>query len=275
MAEKTRRERFFAVYREYLFASNKDNAEIKDGEQFYQSYLSLKKYTGEGTSIDEFEREVREELKRIAYRTFAPVISEDYIPHYYVESKFSHARYAFAYTQLINAQDQIRHKVHNALRLLSSTYTIIRLFRINNELPFANGKNFEEFGKWLELRNQSISTLLGTELESQVNMICLEREHLQSEYANVNLLRQYDQQSVGCFVQEFNYSCSELFGTGPLISETVEALAAELGRTTDILRILYIQSAFLQSECMMVIREEVENTVKELKIEYERYDSIK
>lgn len=30
MAEKTRRERFFAVYREYLFAINKDNAETKD-----------------------------------------------------------------------------------------------------------------------------------------------------------------------------------------------------------------------------------------------------
>lgn len=275
MTEKTRRERFFAVYREFLYASNKYNTEIKDGEQFYQSYLSLKKYTGETASIVEFEREIREELKRIAYRTFAPVISEDYIPHYYIESKFSHARYAFAYTQLINAQDQIRYKVHNALRLLSSTYTIIRLFRINDELPFANGKNLEEFGKWLVLRNQSIITLLGTELESQVNTIYLERERLQSEYANVNLLRQYDQQSVRCFVQVFNDSCPELFGTGPLISETVEALAAELGRTTDILRILYIQSAFLQSECMMVIREEVENTVKELKIEYERYDSIK
>ena len=275
MEEKTRRERFFDVYREYLFASNKDNAETKDGERFYQSYLSLKKYTGGTASIDEFEREVREELKRIAYRTFAPVISEDYIPHYYIESKFSHARYAFAYTQLINAQDQIRYKVHNALRLLSSTYTIIRLLRINNELPFANEKDIEEFGKWLDLRNQSIITLLGTELESQVNMINLERERLQRDYANVNLLRQYDQQSVRCFVQVFNDSCLELFGTGPLISETVEALAAELGRTSDILRILYIQSAFLQSECMMVIREEVENAVKELKMEYERYDSIK
>lgn len=275
MEEKTRREKFFAVYREYLFARNKDNAETKDGEQFYQNYLSLKKYTGETASIDEFEREVREELKRIAYRTFAPVISEDYIPHYYIESRFSHARYAFAYTQLINAQDQIRYKVHNALRLLSATYTIIRLFQINTELPFANGKNIEEFGKWMDLRKQSITTLLGTELASQVNMIRLERDHLQREYANVNLLRQYDQQSVQRFVQLFNDSCPELFGTGPLISETVEALATELGRTTDILRILYIQSAFLQSECMMIIREEIENTVKELKSEYERYDSIK
>lgn len=275
MEEKRRRERFLAVYREYLFVRNKDNAETKDGEQFYQSYLSLKKYTGETASIDEFEREVREELKRIAYRTFAPVISEDYIPHYYIESRFSHARYAFAYTQLINAQDQIRYKVHNALRLLSSTYTIIRLCRINNDLPFANGRDIEEFGKWLNLRNQSIITLLGTELESQVNMICLERDHLQREYANVNLLRQYDQQSVQSFVQVFNDSCPELFEIGPLIRETVEALAAELGRTTDVLRILYIQSAFLQSECMMVIREEIENTVKELKSEYERYDSIK
>lgn len=275
MEEKTRREKFFAVYREYLFARNKDNAETKDGEQFYQNYLSLKKYTGETASIDEFEREVREELKRIAYRTFAPVILEDYIPHYYIESRFSHARYAFAYTQLINAQDQIRNKVHNALRLLSATYTIIRLFQTNTELLFANGKGIGEFEKWLDLRNQSIITLLDTELASQVNMIRLEREHLQREYANVNLLRQYDQQSVQRFVQLFNDSCPELFGTGPLISETVEALATELGRTTDILRILYIQSAFLQSECMMIIREEIENTVKELKSEYERYDSIK
>ena len=275
MEERTRRDRFFAVYREYLFASNKDNPETKDGEQFYQSYLDLKKYTGGTASLDEFEREVREELKRIAYRTFAPVISEDYIQHYYIETRFSHARYAFAYTQLINAQDQIRYKVHNALRLLSSTYTIIRLLRINNKLPFGNEKDIEEFGKWLDLRNQSIFILLGTELESQVNMIRLEREHLHSEYANVNLLRQYDQQSVWNFVQAFNESCPELFGTGSLISETLEALTAELEQTTDVLRILYIQSAFLQSECMMVIREEVENTVKELKKEYERYDSIK
>lgn len=176
---------------------------------------------------------------------------------------------------MINAQDQIRYKVHNALRLLSATYTIIRLFQTNTELPFANGKDIEEFEKWLDLRNQSIITLLDTELASQVNMIRLEREHLQREYANVNLLRQYDQQSVQRFVQLVNDSCPELFGTGPLISETVEALATELGRTTDILRILYIQSAFLQSECMMIIREEIENTVKELKSEYERYDSIK
>lgn len=44
MEEKTRREKFFAVYREYLFARNKDNAETKNGEQFYQNYLSLKKW---------------------------------------------------------------------------------------------------------------------------------------------------------------------------------------------------------------------------------------
>lgn len=275
MEESIRRKKFSGIYKDFLFASNKDNAETKDGEQFYQSYLSLKKYTGGTASIDEFEQEVREELKRIAFRIFAPVISEDYIPHYYIESKFSHARYAFAYTQLINAQDQIRYKVHNALRLLSSTYTIIRLLRINNELPFANEKDIEEFGKWLDLRNQSIITLFGKELESQVNMINLERERLQREYENVNLLRQYDQQSIRCFVQVFNDGCSELFGTGPLITETVEALADELNRTTDILRILYIQSAFLQSECMLVIKEEIENTVKELKSEYERYDSIK
>ena len=275
MEEKTSQEKFFDVYREYLFARNKDNAETKDGEQFYQSYLSLKKYTGETASIDEFEQEVREELKRIAFRIFAPVISEDYIPHYYIESRFSHARYAFAYTQLINAQDQMRYKVHNALRLLSSTYTIIRLLRINDVLPFANEKDIEEFRKWLDLRNQSIITLFGKELESQVNMINLERERLQREYEDVNLLRQYDQQSVRSFVQVFNDGCSELFGTGPLICETVEALADELNRTTDILRILYIQSAFLQSECMLVIKEEIENTVKELKSEYERYDSIK
>lgn len=267
MDADTKKKAFEKAYRKYLYEKNKQSSAILDGDAFFRHYCLLEDYVHGASTIDEFESEVRQELYSFAKRTFDAVAQVDFIPYSFADIEFKHSRSAFAYSRLKNAHDQIRFKIHKALRLLSA---------VNALMFFLDVKNTTRIKRTTDLEKSILSPedFLREKAEIMREAIHSERISLQTAYPHINLLYDNTPDSIRCFVDGYNERCPTVYGEEPLYYTSLTAYLALPSSTGNALKLMSLEASLLRFEAQIVVLEEIEQTVSILRREFDFYTSL-
>lgn len=267
MDADTKKKAFEKAYRKYLYEKNKQSSAVADGDAFFRHYRLLEDYVHGASTIYEFEAEVRQELYSFARTTFDAVAQVDYIPYSFADVEFKHSRSAFAYGRLKNAHDQIRFKIHRALRLLSST-NALKFFLFDNDTAPESAitpLNYEPL---------SASVLFKKKVATMRNEIHLQRLRFHKEYPSIGLLYDFKPETVQSFVDRFNNRCPTVYGEEHLCYSNLTVFLTLSSYTTHPLDSLLFEASLLKYESQMIVLEEIDQTLSVLLHEYHFYSFL-
>lgn len=267
MDADTKKKAFEKAYRKYLYEKNKQSSAVADGDAFFCHYRLLEDYVHGASTIDEFEAEVRQELYSFARTTFDAVAQVDFIPYSFADVEFKHSRSAFAYSRLNNAHDQIRFKIHRALRLLSAVNALMYFLDNNNTSP-------DFVGVCLKEQFLSQPDILGNKAETMKKEIYSQRLDLHRKYPHIGLLYDNNPKTVRLFVDSYNEHCPTVYGEEPLYYTSLTAYIALPSSTGNALKLMSLEASLLRFEAQIVVLEEIEQTVSILRREFDFYTSL-
>lgn len=254
------------LYNQYLIASTVPKSSytkrIKNAELFLKNYQALQTYVRHTTDRTDFEQQVREELYRFARNLFLYYDHNEAIAASPFDMVFTHVDSTFAYGLLNDFYMSTSNRFQHVLRILHEARIIEMFLRQKIGPEGTRPKTLPE-----ESSLQHLSHDLADGLTYYIIEIRTLRSILHKAFKDLPLLRDFSDKSIEDYVNAYNQSCSQIFHTVQLDTESVKQririhLPSLPYRSKSLIAQMTVLECLLREEMQIVIAELVEQQVR-------------